>query len=58
MDYGSGKSPLDERVDKKVKILDLLSVLKFTANLYCICLGIDLLYIKADAVQILGLSRL
>ena len=30
----------------------LLSVPKFTANLYCICLSIDLRYTKADAVQI------
>ena len=32
----------------------LLSVSKCTANLYCICLSIDLRYTKADAVQICG----
>ena len=32
----------------------LLSVPKFTATLYCICLSINLLYTKADGVQICG----
>ena len=34
--------------------LDILSVQKFTANLYCIYLSIDLRYTKADEVQICG----
>ena len=33
-------------------ILYLYSVPKFTTNLYCICLSINLRYTKADAVQI------
>ena len=34
--------------------VNVLSVTKFTANLYCICLGIALRYTHADAVQICG----
>ena len=30
----------------------ILSVAKFTANLYCICLSINFQYTQADAVQI------
>ena len=33
---------------------NILSVPKFTANLYCICLSIDLQYTHEDAVQIYG----
>ena len=32
----------------------ILSVPKFTANLYCICLSITQIYTSADAVQISG----
>ena len=35
--------------------MDVLSVPKFTANLYCIYLSIDLRYTKADAMQICGI---
>ena len=37
-----------------VAIKLLLSVPKCTANMYCICLSIDLWYTKADVVQICG----
>ena len=37
-----------------VKQIYLLSVPKFTANLYCICWSITQIYTSADAVQICG----
>ena len=37
--------------------LSLLSVPKFTNNMYCICLSIPQIYTKADAVQICGKFR-
>ena len=37
-----------------LSVLYILSVPKFTANLYCICLGIPQFYTLADAVQICG----
>ena len=35
----------------------VLSVLKFIANMYCICLSIPQNYTKSDAVQICGKLR-
>ena len=42
------------RINDRSIILLILSVPKFTANLYCNCLSINLRYTQADAVQICG----
>ena len=46
-------TPVRETIDL-VKHTLILSVPKFTANLYCICLSVPQIYTEADAVQICG----